>query len=286
MFNPLHNFDPNPILFSCGFINIYWYGFFVVLGFIFAFFVILFLAKRYNIKRDDVIDLCFYLFVFGIIGARIYDIFLEWRYYLENPVDILKIWQGGLAIHGAILAGIIVIIIFIKKKKNFFINEPGSFIKKVFKTIAIIVPGLAIGQAIGRWGNYFNQELFGRPTDGWWGIFINPVNRPIEYLSSSFFQPTFFYESLGCLLIFVILISVHLIVIKKSKSYFKSDLLIIALYFILYSVLRFVLEFVRIDFAPVFLGLRWPQVMSLLFIFVIVIFSVKICLDKSYKKYK
>jgi len=283
MFNPLHNFDPNPILFSLGFINIYWYGFFVVLGFIFAFLVMLCLAKKYKIKKDDIIDLCFYLFVFGIIGARIYDIFLEWRYYLENPIDVLKIWQGGLAIHGAILAGIIVVIVFIKKRRNFI---PGfnNFKKDFFKTIAIIVPGLAIGQAIGRWGNYFNQELFGRPTDGWWGIFINPVNRPIEYLSSSFFQPTFFYESLGCLLIFVILISVHVIVIKRNKSSFKSDLLIIALYFILYSVLRFVLEFIRIDFAPVFLGLRWPQIMSLLFILVTVVFSAKTYLDESYKK--
>jgi len=286
MFNPLHNFDPSPIIFSFGFVNIYWYGFFIVIAFIIAFLVILFLAKKYGIKKDDIIDLCFYLFIFGIIGARIYDIFLEWRYYLENPSDIFKIWEGGLAIHGAILAGIIVIIVFIKKKKNFFIDKADSIIKKIFKITAIIVPGLAIGQAIGRWGNYFNQELFGRPTDSWWGIFINPASRPLEYFSSSFFHPTFFYESLGCLLIFAILISVHLIVIKKNKSNFKFNFLIVALYFVLYSILRFILEFIRIDFAPVFLGLRWPQIMSLLLILIIIVFSIKLYLKENYKKIK
>ena len=280
MFNLLHNFNPDPLLFSIGFLKIYWYGFFIVLAFFTAFLVVLFLAKKYNIDKKIIIDLVFYLFIFGIIGARVYDIFLEWRYYLNNPIDIFKIWEGGLAIHGAILAGIIVVIIFVKKYKVINKKETKN---NFFRIASIIVPALALGQAIGRWGNYFNQELFGLPTSSFLGIFIDPTNRPIEYFSYSYFHPTFFYESLACFIIFIILMIYHFVIIKKNKISFKNDFIIVALYFILYSILRFCLEFIRIDFAPVFLGLRWPQIMSLILILVFIILYVKLYLYKDRK---
>jgi phosphatidylglycerol:prolipoprotein diacylglycerol transferase len=278
MFNLLHNFNPDPLLFSIGFLKIYWYGFFIVLAFLIAFFLIIFLTKKYNIDKKIIIDLVFYLFIFGIIGARIYDIFLEWRYYLNNPIDIFKIWEGGLAIHGAILAGIIVIIVFVKKYKGMNQKE-----NNFFRIASIIAPALALGQAIGRWGNYFNQELFGSPTSSFWGIFIDPINRPIDYYSFSYFHPTFLYESVGCFIIFIILIIYHLVIIKKNKISFKNDFIIVSLYFILYSILRFSLEFIRIDFAPVFLGLRWPQIMSLILILAFIILYVKLYLYKNCK---
>jgi phosphatidylglycerol:prolipoprotein diacylglycerol transferase len=280
MFNLLHNFNPDPLLFSIGFLKIYWYGFFIVLAFSIAFFIILFLARKYNIDKKIIVDLVFYLFIFGIIGARVYDIFLEWRYYLNNPIDVFKIWEGGLAIHGAILAGIIVVIVFIKKYRVIGQKEIRN---NFFRIVSIIVPALALGQAIGRWGNYFNQELFGLPTSGFWGIFINPINRPIDYYSYSYFHPTFFYESLACFIIFIVLMVYHLVIIRKNKISFKNDFIIVSLYFILYSILRFSLEFIRIDFAPIFLGLRWPQIMSLVLILVFIILYVKLYLYKNRK---
>lgn len=281
MLNYFHNFNPNSILISIGFLKIYWYGFFIVLGSLIALLIILFLSKKYKIEKDIIIDLFFYLFIFGVIGARIYDVFLEWRYYVKNPIDVFKIWQGGLAIHGAILSGIIVLIVFIKKVKIKSL-EKFSFFEKFFKILSILVPGLVFAQFIGRWGNYFNQELFGRPTNLPWGIFIDPINRPLLYSSYSYFHPTFLYESLGCLLIFLILVFIHLNIIKKNKTNFKNSFLIVAIYFIFYSILRFFLEFIRIDFAPIIGGWRWPQIISVL----IVVFFVFLTFKINNKKYK
>ena len=195
MFNFLHTFTPNPILLSFGNFRIYWYGLFIVLGILTALTISLKLAQKFNLSQNKIFDLGFWIIVFGIIGARIYHIFLEFEYYLAKPLDIFKIWQGGIAIHGALIAGILVIYFFSKKEKlNFWLLT------------AVIVPGLAFAQAIGRWGNYFNQELFGTPTNLPWGIPISLLNRPNQFISNKFFHPTFIYESLGNLAIFGILL--------------------------------------------------------------------------------
>lgn len=249
----LHTFHPNPILISFGPINIYWYGLFIVLGILAAIFTALKLAGYYNIKKEVIIDLAFYLVIFGIIGARLYDVLLELPYYLNHPLSIFKIWQGGLAIHGAIIAGIITIWLFAKKQEL-----------KPWLAASIIVPGLALAQAIGRWGNYFNQELFGKPTNLPWGIPIDLMNRPIEYISYEFFHPTFLYESIGSFIIFVILIFLHFLMIKKTVMRYELSVMS---YAILYSILRFSIEFIRIDKTPIIFNLRFPQIASLVIIF-------------------
>ncbi|PKM91163.1 prolipoprotein diacylglyceryl transferase [Candidatus Falkowbacteria bacterium HGW-Falkowbacteria-1] len=283
MINFLHTFEPNSLMFSFAFIKIHWYGFFVVLAIVSALFISLFLGKKYKINKDDLFDLFFYLIIFGVFGARIYDVFLEWRYYIDNPFDIIKIWQGGLAIHGAILAGVIVLCFFVKNKKIRGL-ENKSFWDDFFSLSFLIVPGLALGQAIGRFGNYFNQELFGRPTDFPWGIPINILNRPIEFISSKFFHPTFLYESLGSFAIFIFLFSVHFYLLKKSKATFTTKFFVTSSYLILYSILRFSLEFVRIDFAPEFLGLRFPQVMSVVIVFLLLFLGFKFYSLKMFNK--
>jgi len=264
MFYWLHNFYPQSVLFKLGPITIHWYGLFIVLGIISALVVILYLAKRFKIDSEKIWDLSFYLVLFGIIGARIYEIFLEFPYYSTHLWQIVKIWEGGLAIHGAIIAGIITVFVFIKKNKMAF-----------WPLTAIITPGLALGQAIGRFGNWFNQELFGLPTNLPWGIPIAIENRPLEFISNQFFQPTFLYESLGSFAIAIFLF----ILLYKQKNYLANKLAmrITAIYLALYSILRFSLEFIRIDSAPVFLGLRWPQVMSL-----IILVIASIIYKKSY----
>ena len=148
MFNFLHTFNPNPFLISFGPIHIYWYGMFIVLGILAALATTMKLAEYYSVKKEDLVDLAFYLIIAGIIGARVYEIFLDFSYYLKSPLDVFKIWNGGLAIHGAILGGVVILWFYSRRKKiNFWLFS------------ALAVPGLALAQAIGRWGNYFNQEL-------------------------------------------------------------------------------------------------------------------------------
>ncbi len=263
MFNFLHIYHPNPILFSLNEINVYWYGFFIVIGIILAFATALILAKYYHIKKEDIIDLAFWLVIFGILGARLYHIILEIDYYLSQPMQIFKIWQGGLAIHGTIIAGIIVLYFFTKKRRfNFWIW--GS----------ILVTGTALAQAVGRWGNYFNQELFGKPTNLPWSIPIDVIHRPAEYLSINFFHPAFLYESLGDLAIFLFIAGIHIYIIKKKKIKEFYSFILVILYFILYSLLRFATEFIRIDETPIVLGIRSPQLISIIIILIAVILLV------------
>ncbi|KKR21213.1 MAG: Prolipoprotein diacylglyceryl transferase [Parcubacteria group bacterium GW2011_GWE2_39_37] len=281
MLNFLHTFNPQPILFSFGPINIYWYGLFMVLGIIAALAITIKIAAAYQIKKDTIFDLAFWLILFGLFGARVYDVFLEYQYYINHPSDVFKIWQGGLAIHGAILAGIITLWIFTKKQKlNFWLLT------------SIITPGLALGQAIGRWGNYFNQELFGLPTSLPWGIPIAIYNRRADLITAQYFHPTFLYESLGSLLIFIILIFIHRLIIKKCNqkpisllfTCSRAYMLTVFFYAFGYSVLRFSLEFIRIDFAPTIFGWRWPQLISLIIslisLFVIIYVFSAIAKDK------
>ncbi|PIT95269.1 prolipoprotein diacylglyceryl transferase [Candidatus Falkowbacteria bacterium CG10_big_fil_rev_8_21_14_0_10_39_9] len=281
MINFLHTFHPQAILITLGPITVYWYGLFMVLAMIIGMTTAIIIAKRYNINPDKIIDLSFYLIIGGLIGARIYEIFLELPYYVSQPLEIIKVWHGGLAVHGAIIGGLITLGLFVWKNQDY----------NFWKLCAIAVPALALGQAIGRCGNYFNQELFGLPTSLPWGIPIDILNRNNDYISASYFHPTFIYEALGDLLIFGVLILCHYLIIKKRRanvtdekiSYFRSTVLI---YIILYSILRFLLEFIRIDVAPVLWGLRWPQIasLSLIFISLIILFLPYVQIIRRQKK--
>ena len=253
--NFLRTFHPSPILFSLGPINIYWYGFFIVLGVLSALTVAIILEKFYALKSDTIIDLSLWLILGGLTGARLYDVFLEWPYFLAHPLDVFKVWQGGLAIHGAIIGGSVALWWYTKRFKHNF-----------WQLAAIAVTTLPLAQALGRWGNFFNQELFGRPTNLPWGIPIDPANRPWQYLDFTYFHPTFLYEAMGNLIIFIILISCQIWIIKKQKITSSSYFQLLTFYFLLYSLLRFSLEFIRLDPTPIISGLRFPQLISILVI--------------------
>lgn len=245
------DFLPSSVLFSFGPLIIHWYGLILVLAILSS----AFLAKRYFLKKNIITalqfeDLIFYIIIFGLIGARFgHVVFFNLPYYLQNPGDILKVWQGGLAIQGALLFGFLTLLIWSGRKKiNFWQLADG---------LALAIP---LGQAIGRWGNYFNQELFGRPTDGWWGIPIAPFNRVSGYEDFSHFQPIFFYESFLSLILFVVL----------YRLAFKSSLKLgqITLFYVLgYGLIRFFVEFFRIDDTFRLGGIRMAQIISLFFIF-------------------
>jgi phosphatidylglycerol:prolipoprotein diacylglycerol transferase len=250
MFKFLHTFEPQRILYSLGPISIYWYGFFIVLAIVAGGLVILRLAKKQNVSEETIFDLLFWLVLGGLIGARLYDVLLELPYYMRQPLAILKVWQGGLAVHGAIVGCAVALFIFAKKRRLDF-----------WLLTALVATAAPLAQAIGRLGNYFNQELIGRPTDLPWGIPIDIANRPLEYLSFQYFHPTFLYESLGNMIIFLILLLLINKTIKSQDS--PSRMSNVFVYLILYSVLRFSLEFIKIDRTPELFGLRWPQIASL-----------------------
>ena len=133
------------------------------------------------------------LVLFAVIGARIYYVAFEWHNYASNPLKALAIWEGGIAIHGALLAGTITLILFCRWRRQPF-----------WDVLDVLVPSVALGQAIGRWGNFFNSEAFGVPTDLPWKLFIPAMqSRPVMYSTSEFFHPTFLYESIWNLLLFV-----------------------------------------------------------------------------------
>jgi len=246
--NFLHTYIPHAIAFHVGPLTIYWYGIIMAVAIICGLLLALHIAKLRNIKSDDILDASIWAIIGGLLGARIYEIFLEWPYYSTHPQQIIQVWNGGLAIHGALIGALIALLIFVRKK---------SF--TIWNLAAVMLPGVALGQAIGRVGNYFNQELFGLPTNLPWGIPIDLAHRPLGYEAFQYFHPTFLYEAK---LLLILTIIIYYFIRKKQ---FSSSC-IVATYLIGYGLIRFALEFIKIDPTPLFLGLRWPQVMSLLMI--------------------
>ncbi len=249
--NLLHYFHPNPIFFQIGGLKIHYYGLIIVLAVFSGLWILTSLAKKKNLRLDDIQDLFFWVVVIGILGARLYQVFvLNWNYYQNNLWAIFKIWEGGLAIHGAIILGLATLLVWSRKKKINFL-----------RILDIGVPVLALGQALGRWGNYFNQELFGKPVS--WGIPIDLANRPRGFESYGFFHPTFLYESILDFILFLIL----LFLVRKGVKTGIPTLV----YFLGYGLIRFSMEFIRIDSTLLVLGFRFPQIVSLILIIMAII---------------
>lgn len=241
------DYSPKAQVFHIGSISVNWYGLILVIAIVVA----AYLARK-KLAKDKIInhrqfeDLFFYAVIFGLVGARIGHVLFEFSYYRLHPQDIVKIWRGGISLYGSLLGGAVAVWWWCKKYKV-------SFLKIADR----ILPFFALAQGIGRWGNYFNQELFGKPTDSWWGIFIEPANRPAIFYEQSHFHPAFFYESLLNIALFIFL----LIVSKKNLSAGKVTFF----YIIGYTLIRFFMEFVRIDDTAMIGILRIPQVLSVLF---------------------
>jgi phosphatidylglycerol---prolipoprotein diacylglyceryl transferase len=258
-----HNFIPQPILFQWGWLSLYWYGFIMAIAILIGFVITTRLARREGYSEKQWYDMLFYSLIASLVGARLYHVFLELPYYISHPLEVLQVWHGGLAIHGAIIGAILIVYFYTKKNKCQFAQ-----------TLDILVIALIFGQALGRWGNFFNQELFGLPTDLPWGIFIDVMNRPEAFISYTYFHPTFLYESVLSLLLLM-----GLLVVYKYKKRIVG--LVATIYLLGYSMIRFWLEFIRIDKTPELWGLRWPQWASLLIVFLVIIYWVLPKLKKS-----
>jgi phosphatidylglycerol:prolipoprotein diacylglycerol transferase len=241
--------SPGPIIFEIGPITVRWYGLLIALAILIGVTLSQYLAKRRGVKPELLGDLAIWLLLAAIPCARIYYVLFEWQEYAQRPEDIIAIWKGGIAIHGAIIGGAIAAIIFARLNRV-----------SVWQLSDLVVPSLALGQAIGRWGNFFNSEAFGRPTDLPWKLYISPTRRPPEYLNYDYFHPTFLYESLWNLAVFALLIYLFFWGLKHKDRLKIGTLTFV--YLISYSIGRFWIEALRTD--SLMLGyLRIAQIVSL-----------------------
>ncbi len=228
----------NPVAFEVFGISVRWYGILISLGMLIGTILALREAKRLGLDENKIIDLILFAIPSAIIGARTYYVIFNLDYYKGDILKMINIREGGLAIHGGVIAGVIVGYFFTKYHKLSF-----------WQIADIIAPSLILGQAIGRWGNFINQEAYGTPTDLPWAINVNGVNV----------HPTFLYESIWNFCIFIFLMKY-----RKSKK-FNGELFY--LYLVLYSTGRFFIEGLRID--SLMLGpFRVAQLLSLTLIIV------------------
>ena len=239
---------PSPSLssFSVGPLTIHFYALCIITGIAVAIWIG---RKRYaNLggNPDDVSEVAIWAVPFGIIGGRIYHVITSPSQYFGangNPIDALRIWEGGLGIWGAISLGAVGAYFYFRTHKT------SLNFRQLLDSLA---PGVVVAQAIGRIGNYFNQEVFGKPTELPWGLEIDPVNRPNGFESYSTFHPTFLYELLWCLVVAALLIKLPG-VLKQITSK-QGD--VFALYIFGYTAGRVWIENLRIDEANLILGLR------------------------------
>ncbi|MEX2430867.1 MAG: prolipoprotein diacylglyceryl transferase [Dehalococcoidia bacterium] len=203
-------------------------------------------AKRLGEDPDHVVNIAVLGAVFGLIGARLYHVLDQnyWDYYLANPGQIIAIWNGGIGIFGAMVGAVLALVLYVWWVNRQAAQRRGrSPAKRMdpLRWLDVGAPAFLLGQAIGRWGNFFNQELFGPPTTLPWGVPIDPINRPDGYEAFERFHPLFLYESLLSLLGVVVL----LYVARRFAHWVRpGDILL--LYFIWYPAERFALEFLRI----------------------------------------
>lgn len=240
------------IFISIGPLNIYWYSVLIVVAIVIGMFFSLREASKNGLGKEFLYDLIFYLIPVAIIGARIYYVVFNFSLFKDNLLDIFKIWEGGLAIYGSVITSLIFIIYYCKNKN-----------KDILLTIDTLVPYLILGQAIGRWGNFINGEAHGAITTY---EYLKSIHLPEfiingMYIDGSYYIPTFLFESLWCLLGFIIL----LIIRKKNK--YNSRGILLFIYFIWYGIGRFFIEGLRTD--SLYLGMfRVSQLVSTILILI------------------
>jgi len=247
--------SPGSIAVEIGSFSIRWYGLLIAIAVIIGTTLAQKLAIRRGINPDLIGDLTIWLVIGAIPAARAYYVIFSWERFQDQPwVPILgglsvprmfAVWEGGIAIHGAIIGGTIAAIIFAKLNKV-----------SVWKLSDIAMPSLILGQAIGRWGNFFNSEAFGSPTNLPWKLLIPPDKRPPEFYAEPFFHPTFLYESVWNLMVFTILIMIF----NRFPQAKRGTLVMV--YLITYSLGRVWIEGLRTD-SLMFGSLRIAQLISL-----------------------
>lgn len=251
--------SPSQILFTIFGVNIYYYGVIMAIAITAGTLISDWAGSKFlELKKETVIDMAPYFIIFGIIGARLYYCILNYDFYLRFPTEILAIRHGGISIHGAMLGGVFGLWLFSIRHKV-----------SLLKLCDVCAVGLPLAQAIGRWGNFFNSEAFGPPTNLAWKLYIAPQYRPIPYQDYEFFHPAFLYESILDFCIFIILF----FLMKSGKI--KKEGNITLIYLILYSVIRILVESLRLDSVKYVFGLPVAIFVSIGIIILSVIMLIK-----------
>lgn len=240
----------DPVAFNLGPLSVRWYGIIIAVGILLGYFVAQRALVKAGLQKDTLVDIIFYSALFGFIAARIYFVIFQWPYYVENPSEIIKIWHGGIAIHGGLIGGFIagVIVCKVKNLNPFQIGD-------------IVAPSIILAQGIGRWGNFMNHEAHGGPVSR---AFLEKLHLPnfiIEnmYINGQYYHPTFLYESIWDVAGFIILVNIrkHL---KLGETFF--------LYLTWYSIGRFFIEGLRTDSLMLTSNIRVAQLVSILLILI------------------
>jgi phosphatidylglycerol:prolipoprotein diacylglycerol transferase len=228
---------PDPIAFHVGPFSVYWYGILIALAILIGTILVLREAEKQELNQDDVLNVILVAIPFAFLGARLYYVFFNWSYYSRYPLEILAIWHGGLAIHGGLIGGFLAAFFLLSKYRINF-----------WQAADIAAPSIILGQALGRWGNFFNQEAYGYEVD--------PSTLPwAMYIDGAYRHPTFLYESLWNLGIFFFLLW-----LRRRKGLPRGDVFLS--YVVLYSVGRFFIEGLRTDSLMLTANLRAAQVVS------------------------
>ncbi len=252
--------SPGPLVFQLGPFALRWYGVLIATAVLLGLLLAMALGRRRGIEPALIADLLPVLVLGAVIGARSYYVALEWRQYQANWPDVFAIWRGGIAIHGALLGGSLVTILFCRWRRQPF-----------WPLLDVLVPAVALGQAIGRWGNFFNSEAFGSPTSLPWAVIIPPANRPTLFLDQASFHPTFLYESLWDLGVCALLLILFRLASRGRITMPAGAMSCV--YLMAYSSGRVWIEALRLDPLCLFSqppfctgGLRMAQLVSLLLI--------------------
>lgn len=223
----------DPIAFSLGPLDIRWYALFIVSGIVLAVLLASWIAKQRGLTPDRLLDIAPVIVLAAIIGARLYYVLLEWDRFRHDLWGAVNVRGGGLTIHGAIIAGTLTAWLLLRRDEV-----------SVWRWFDVIIPALPLGQAIGRWGNWANQEAFGTPTDLPWAVTIDPAHRPAGYEQYATFHPTFLYESLFSLVFCTLL---TLLVLHQERFRWYRPGMAVGIYLVGYGIVRLILESMRTD---------------------------------------
>lgn len=241
-------FNINPIAFTVGNISVYWYGILIALAVIVGLIIAMLRSGKYEIYYNDVEEFILWAIPVSVICARLYYVTFSWDAYKDQPVKIFAIWEGGLAIYGGIIGAVLTALVYCKVKKI-----------RLTDLLDYCVPLLALGQCIGRWGNFTNREAYGIETDSFFRMEL--LQSSGEYISV---HPTFLYESIGMLLIFIIL--------SLGDRKFSGEKT--AVYFLCYGILRAVIEWFRAD-SLLLNGIKVSMILSIVLSIIAFVILIK-----------
>lgn len=249
----------NSVAFKLGNLSVKWYGIIMAVAIILAVSMAIIEGRKRQIESDDFMDLLLWAVPIGYVGARIYYVIFEWNYYSQHLGEIIAIWNGGIAIYGGLLAGLVVLLVFCYKR-----------MLPPFLMLDIITPGVMAAQILGRWGNFINQEAHGGPTTL---AFLQSLHLPDFIINQMkiggvYYQPTFLYES------FFNLIGLLIILLLRHRKHLFKQGEIFMLYLAWYSVVRFFVEGMRTD-SLYFLGsIRVSQMLSVILLIVVIVLFI------------